>query len=290
MIAIEGPEGAGKSTQRELMANYLRELGHTVTLTREPGGTPLAERVRELLLTPNDENWCNDAELLLFFAARAQHMAEVIMPCLMKGHIVICDRFVDTTYAYQQYGRQGDRSRIKALEDFTLKGFVPDKTFLFQINVNTGMTRASARGSLDRMEREGMDFFERVAEGYEAQRAANPHRYFCVDGTPSADAVFESMLPELRRTSILCKTRKDNVSQTSAGTATIRTQPVATGQMTQAELEEWTLGKDFPVMDVYFYEPSAKEREIVEKSLVKNLTPDGSDFTPGPSFNLLDPK
>ena len=146
-ITLEGPEGAGKSTNREYLAQRLRDHGLDVVLTREPGGTPLAESIRELLLAPADEPMNSDAELLLVFAARAQHLAQVIRPALERGAVVLCDRFTDATYAYQGGGRGLSTQRIEQLESFVQGEMGPDLTLVFDLPVEVGLSRAAARGS-----------------------------------------------------------------------------------------------------------------------------------------------
>jgi dTMP kinase len=187
-ITLEGPEGAGKSTNRDYIAAQLRAAGLDVVLTREPGGTPLAERIREVLLAPSDEAMDADAELLLMFAARAQHIARVIRPALQRGAVVICDRFTDATYAYQGGGRGLPEARIATLEAFVQQGLQPDLTLVFDLPVEIGLARATARGRLDRFEQEGRAFFEAVRSAYLARAATDTQRYRIVDAAqPLAD-------------------------------------------------------------------------------------------------------
>lgn len=199
-ITLEGPEGAGKSTNREYLAQRLRDHELDVVLTREPGGTPLAERIRELLLTPADEPMNSDTELLLVFAARAQHLAQVIRPALNRGAIVLCDRFTDATYAYQGGGRGLSVQRIEQLENFVQGEMRPDLTLIFDLPVEIGLSRAAARGRLDRFEQEGLDFFEAVRSAYLNRARRNPERYRVVDAGQSLAAVqqdLDALLPEL---------------------------------------------------------------------------------------------
>lgn len=199
-ITLEGPEGAGKSTNREYLAALLREQGVDVLLTREPGGTPLAERVRELLLAPSDERMASDTELLLVFAARAQHLAQVIVPALQRGAVVLCDRFTDATYAYQGGGRGLDVQRIALLENFVQGALRPDLTLVFDLPVEVGLARAAARGRLDRFEQEGRDFFEAVRSTYLQRARAEPARYRILDAAQSLEAVqrdLDALLPQL---------------------------------------------------------------------------------------------
>ena len=199
-ITLEGPEGAGKSTNREYLAERLRAAGIEVLLTREPGGTPLAERIRDVLLTPLEEVMNADTELLLVFAARAQHLATVIRPALERGAVVLCDRFTDSTYAYQGAGRGLSLARIAALEDFVQGELRPDLTLVFDLPVDVGLARASARGRLDRFEQEGQAFFETVREAFLARAAAAPQRYVLGDAAQPLAQVqqsLDSLLPQL---------------------------------------------------------------------------------------------
>ena len=199
-ITLEGPEGAGKSTNREYLAERLRERGIEVVLSREPGGTPLAERIRELLLAPSDEAMDSDTELLLVFAARAQHLAQVIRPALARDAVVLCDRFTDATYAYQGGGRGLGEARIAELERFVQGELRPDLTLVFDLPVEVGLSRAAARGRLDRFEQEERGFFEAVRRTYLQRAAAVPTRYRVLDAAQSLDAVqraIDGLLPEI---------------------------------------------------------------------------------------------
>tara|TARA_R100000541_G_scaffold301_21_gene1556 strand:- start:16665 stop:17297 length:633 start_codon:yes stop_codon:yes gene_type:complete len=199
-ITLEGPEGAGKSTNREYLAQRLRDYGLDVVLTREPGGTPLAESIRELLLAPADEPMNSDAELLLVFAARAQHLAQVIRPALERGAVVLCDRFTDATYAYQGGGRGLSTQRIEQLESFVQGEMRPDLTLVFDLPVEVGLSRAAARGRLDRFEQEGLGFFEAVRNTYLRRAGQDRQRYRIVDAAQSLAAVQEALdrlLPEV---------------------------------------------------------------------------------------------
>ncbi len=199
-ITLEGPEGAGKSTNREYLAERLRAEGIDVVLTREPGGTPLAERIRELLLAPSDEAMCADTELLLVFAARAQHLDQVIRPALARGAVVLCDRFTDATYAYQGGGRGLSQARIATLETFVQGALRPDLTLVFDLPVEVGLARASARGRLDRFEQEGRAFFDAVRSTYLERAQAQPQRYRLVDAAQTLEQVqvqLDALLPQL---------------------------------------------------------------------------------------------
>jgi dTMP kinase len=199
-ITLEGPEGAGKSTNRDYLAMCLRAAGIEVLLTREPGGTPLAERIRELLLAPSDEPMAADTELLLVFAARAQHLAQVIRPALARGCVVLCDRFTDATYAYQGGGRGLSQQRIAELERFVQGDLRPDLTLLFDLPVEQGLARAAARGRLDRFEQEQRSFFEAVRQTYLQRAALAPQRYRLLDASQSlqqVQAAIDGLVPML---------------------------------------------------------------------------------------------
>ena len=192
-ITLEGPEGAGKTTNRAYLAEQLQAQGFVVTLTREPGGTALAELIREILLAPHAETMAVDTELLLMFAARAQHLAQVILPALAEGKIVICDRFTEATYAYQGGGRGLDCSRIALLEQFVQGDLRPDLTLLFDLPVEDGMARAVARGKLDRFEQEQQMFFENVRQSYLQRAQDDPERFRLVNAQQALPDVQKSL-------------------------------------------------------------------------------------------------
>ncbi len=180
-ITLEGGEGAGKSTNLEYIQDRLQAAGIVVRVTREPGGTALGEDIRSLLLDPGNTAMHADTELLLMFAARAQHLRELILPALACGEWVLCDRFTDATYAYQGGGRGLDMGRIAQLETWVQAGFQPHRTLLFDLPVDIGLQRAGKRGVLDRFEQEQRAFFVRVREGYLARARAFPERFRVVD-------------------------------------------------------------------------------------------------------------
>jgi dTMP kinase len=192
-ITLEGPEGAGKTTNRAYLAEQLQAQGFNVVLTREPGGTALAEEIRNILLAPHAEAMAVDTELLLMFAARAQHLAQIILPALAEGKIVICDRFTDATYAYQGGGRGLDCSRIALLEQFVQGDLRPDITLLFDLPVADGMARAVARGKLDRFEQEQHDFFEAVRQSYLQRASDDPERFRLVNAQQALPDVQNSL-------------------------------------------------------------------------------------------------
>ncbi|TGD73648.1 dTMP kinase [Mangrovimicrobium sediminis] len=188
-ITVEGGEGVGKSTNMAFLEERLRGLGVDLVVTREPGGTALGEELRALLLQPREEPMAAAAELLLIFAARAQHIEQVIEPALAAGHWVLCDRFTDATYAYQAGGRQLPVSLVRELEQLVQGELRPDYTLLLDAPVDVGLSRAGERGELDRIEREQAEFFERVRATYLQLAEESSGRYRCIDASRPLDAV-----------------------------------------------------------------------------------------------------
>jgi len=182
-VTFEGGEGAGKSTNLEYVRNQLEAAGVPLLLSREPGGTALGEKIRALLLDPDNKGMSCDAELLLMFAARAEHLSSVIMPALQRGTWVLCDRFTDATYAYQGGGRGIGSERIALLEDWVQGGFQPDMTILFDLPIDVGMQRARQRAQLDRFEQEQLSFFEAVRASYLERARHDPRRFRVVDAS-----------------------------------------------------------------------------------------------------------
>ncbi len=192
-ITVEGGEGVGKSTNIDFISAQLRDSDIDLLVTREPGGTALGESLRGLLLDVRDEPVSAMAELLLIFAARAQHLSEVIEPALAKGQWVLCDRFTDATYAYQSGGRGLDPAHIRSLETLVQDGLRPDCTLLLDAPVGVGMERARGRGELDRFEQEEADFFERVRATYLQLAAEGSGRYRLIDASRPLAAVQEEL-------------------------------------------------------------------------------------------------
>jgi dTMP kinase len=184
-ITLEGGEGAGKSTSLAFVRQWLEQAGHSVIMTREPGGTPVGERIREILLHARDLDISAEVEALLMFAARAQHLSQVILPALARGTSVVCDRFTDATYAYQGGGRGMPAGRIAELETWVQGALRPDLTLLLDVPVAVGLARAKGRSEPDRFEREQHEFFERVRDCYRARAAAEPKRMRVVDASRS---------------------------------------------------------------------------------------------------------
>jgi dTMP kinase len=197
-ITIEGGEGAGKSTQMERIADWLEGRGRTVVRTREPGGTALAERIRDILLDTRNQELSGLAELLLMFAARAQHLETLIRPALERGDTVLCDRFTDATWAYQGGGRGLPARQIATLEQLVHGDLQPDLTLLLDLPVEQGLERASRRSASDRFEREPEPFFERVRRSYLARAAAEPARFAVIDASPAPETVWGRIEDVLR--------------------------------------------------------------------------------------------
>ena len=197
-ISFEGTEGVGKTTLIRKLFDYFQQQGKDVVLTREPGGTPLAEQIRSLLLSVNhDEAMSNDTELLLMYAARAQHLQNVILPALAEGKIVLCDRFVDSSFAYQCAGRGLSRDKLQVLnENFVER--MPDITFWLDAPIELGMNRARERGALDRFEQEKVVFFESVRSGFSEIHMRDSVRMKRLDATQTPEQVFEDAIHYLK--------------------------------------------------------------------------------------------
>lgn len=197
-ITVEGVEGAGKSTQLTNIRASIEAAGREVTVTREPGGTRLGEEIRALVLQRDHVHIGIDGEILLMFAARAQHIEEVIRPALVSGRVVLCDRFTDATYAYQGGGRGVKRGRIALLEQWVQADLRPDLTLLLDLPVDVGLTRAARRGAPDRFEQERHEFFERVRAEYLARAQAEPGRIRVIDAAQAPDDVANQIRNVLR--------------------------------------------------------------------------------------------
>ncbi|MCU4405947.1 dTMP kinase [Acinetobacter junii] len=197
-ISFEGTEGVGKTTLIRKIHQYFEQQGKEVVLTREPGGTSLAEQIRTLLLAVNhDEQMSHDTELLLIYAARAQHLQQVILPALAAGKIVLSDRFTDASFAYQCSGRGLSQEKLQLLNQ-TFVAKMPNITFWLDAPIELGMTRARERGALDRFEQEKLSFFAKVRSGYETLWQAEPERIKRLDATQNEDVVFEEALQYLK--------------------------------------------------------------------------------------------
>ena len=190
-ITFEGPEGSGKTTQIRLLAEWLGEQGLEVLTTREPGGTRIGEAIRNVLLSPAHTEMCAEAEILLFSAARAQIVRETLQPHLVRGGVVLCDRFADSTLAYQGYGRLLDLDTLRQITLFATGGLVPALTICLDLPVVEGLRRKQGgdQAEWNRMERERLDFQERVRRGYLALAAAEPQRWFVLDALREIEVI-----------------------------------------------------------------------------------------------------
>lgn len=192
-ITLEGCEGVGKSTSLNFIKSLIESWGHKILVTREPGGTPLAEDLRATLLANRVEKIEPDSELLLMFAARCQHVNQVIKPALQSGSWVVSDRFTDASYAYQGGGRGISFDRIKQVEDWCLDGFKPDLTILLDMPVEEGMARTRLRGAPDRFETEKMNFYENIREAYLQRARQDPERIHVINASGSIEQVQRSL-------------------------------------------------------------------------------------------------
>ena len=188
-ITVEGIEGVGKSTNIDFLSSLIEAKGLSVVRTREPGGTPIAERIRALLLEHGEETMTDIAELLLFFAARSLHIHNAIKPALQTGQWVVCDRFTDASRAYQGSGRGFNQDTINTLADWVQEGLQPDLTILLDAPAEIGMDRAGRRGAADRLEIEKTEFYARVREGYLALAESEPERFAIIDASQTLDDV-----------------------------------------------------------------------------------------------------
>lgn len=191
-ITFEGPDGCGKSTQVKLLAEHCRNLGYTVRLTREPGGPSISEKIRALLLDPENKEMCARAEALLYAASRAQHVEQTIRPAVEDGEVVICDRFMDSSIAYQAFGRElGDDVRI--INEFAVAGMQPDLTFFLDIDPEKGLMRAASHSKPDRLEQEKLEFHQKVYQGYQKIKEIYSSRYVCLDAEQSIETIAEQI-------------------------------------------------------------------------------------------------
>ncbi len=203
LITLEGIEGVGKTSNLRFIKELLETSGHDCVVTREPGGTNLGEALRDLLLSHSDENMSADAELLMMFAARAEHLSKVILPALAKGKTVLCDRFTEATYAYQGGGRLLDIDKISELEDWVQGELRPDLTLILDAPVEVGRARASKRSIPDRIEKEQDDFFQRVRNAYIELAKRYPHRICLIDASKTLPEVQKQIREKLIERNIL---------------------------------------------------------------------------------------
>jgi dTMP kinase len=203
-ITLEGIEGVGKSTQVNYLGELFRQLDRTVTITREPGGTLVGEAIRNILLNSKDLDISIETELLMMFAARAQHLHQIIKPALARNEVVICDRFTDASFAYQGAGRGIPKEKIKLLQNWVQGELHPDLTFLLDAPVETGLERAGKRSEPDRFESESMTFFNAVRQEYLKIAAAEPGRVVVIDATVDPAKVEKQIYSALQGKNYLC--------------------------------------------------------------------------------------
>lgn len=195
-ITFEGPDGAGKTTQVQAIVEALQKQGYDVLVTREPGGTPISDKIREIILSPTHEEMADATEVLLYAASRAQHVHEVIKPAIESGKIVICDRYVDASVAYQGYGLGVPTQKVSHINRFATGGLTPDRTYLLDVPVQEGKSRLLARTGLDRIEQKGEAYHERVRAGFHELAEQNPERFRIVDAARSIDEVTQEILAD----------------------------------------------------------------------------------------------
>ena len=198
-LSLEGSDGCGKSTQIALLKEYLLKRGFEVVLTREPGGCPISERIREVILSLDSKGMSDECEALLYAASRVEHVREVIEPALKCGKIVICDRFLDSSIAYQAYGRELGEGFVRQINEPATKRAFPELTLLLELNREESRRRMANGAPLDRLEIEQEDFFSRVRQGYDALAAANPRRIIRIDASRTIEQVFEAVRGAVER-------------------------------------------------------------------------------------------
>lgn len=187
-VTFEGPDGSGKTTQVTLLKEYFNSLGYEVLITREPGGTTISEKIRKLILDPENKEMGAVCEAMLYAAARAQHIYEVIIPALNAGKMVICDRFVDSSIVYQGFARGLGEEMVGKINDYAIQGTIPDRTYLITISPETGIKRKNSDGELDRLELEDIEFHKMVFEGYNRLKGKH-NRIMHIDGNQSINKV-----------------------------------------------------------------------------------------------------
>jgi dTMP kinase len=193
-ITVEGPDGSGKSTQLQLLVESLKQKGYDIIVTREPGGTTVGNQIREVLLSPDHHEMTPRVEMMLYAASRAQNVEQVIRPALERGAIVLCDRFIDASIAYQGYGLQYDLDQIQSLNEWATNGLTPDLTFLFDLSPERASARMKDRGQLDRIESRDQAFHERVYEGFQTLLKQYPERIIRIDADQSIECIQDEVL------------------------------------------------------------------------------------------------
>ena len=203
IITFEGCDGAGKSTQLRLLSDYLTKQNIPHIFTREPGGGKISEAIREILLNGKNMEMTDECEALLYAASRVQHLSDRVEPALKEGKLVICDRYVDSSLAYQAYARGLGDAFVRQINDFALKNYLPDVTMFIDLSPEDAFKRQHGAGQNDRLEKAGSAFHDRVYEGYKAVAKAEPKRVVCVDGKQTPDAIFADVLRILKEKNCL---------------------------------------------------------------------------------------
>lgn len=198
-ITVEGPDGSGKTTQIKALEAYFKQKGYDVVITREPGGTKISEKIREIILDKENKEMDSITEALLYAASRAQHVTEVIKPAVDNGKIVICDRFMDSSIVYQGIGRKLGIRLIENMNKIAVKNYMPDITFLFKLQPEVGIERKANQGNKDRLESENLAFHERVFEGYMMLEKLYPHRIKAIDANKSIEEIHQEMINAIER-------------------------------------------------------------------------------------------
>lgn len=198
-VTFEGPDGSGKSTQIQKLAGFLEDRGIAHLLTHEPGGTPISDEIRKLLLNPDHEEMANETEVFLYAASRAQHVREKIIPALEAGKVVLCDRFVDASIAYQGYGLDIDVKKIKEINRFATGGLIPERSYFLDLSADRGRQRLMNRSGLDRIERKQMAYHERVREAFLAIYEENPERICLLNGEKEKEELFLAIKTDFER-------------------------------------------------------------------------------------------
>lgn len=197
-VTFEGPDGSGKTTQVNLLKEYFNSLGYEVLITREPGGTNISEKIRKLILDPENKEMGAVCEALLYAASRAQHMHEVIIPALNLGKMVICDRFVDSSIVYQGYARGLGDEMVGNINEYAIQGRTPDRTFLITIPPEVGIKRKNSDGALDRLEQEDIQFHKKVYEGYNRLKGKYD-RIMHIDGTQDINKIQDIIREDINK-------------------------------------------------------------------------------------------
>lgn len=202
-ITLEGCEGSGKSTQLKKLEEFFKSSGLDFIFTREPGGTPIAEQIRKIILDGNNIEMCDETEALLYASSRVQHVKEKIIPAKQNGTIVICDRYIDSSFAYQAYARGLGMEFVKGVNVYAVENCMPDLTLFLDISPEDAFARKGGADEGDRLEQSGLSFHKKVYEGYKTLAADNPRRIVCIDAKKSADEVFAEIVKVLKEREII---------------------------------------------------------------------------------------